>query len=161
MSETHKQKLKVGWFSFTCCEDNSIVFTELLNDHFFAWREKLDFTYIKLLRSENSFDSLDIAFVEGAISSCSQEEKLKEIRQKAKKLVAVGACAISGLPATQRNTFDSKTQAEIQVVLDRFNYKNKAAILAEIVPVDKEIPGCPMEEENFVKTLDELVDELT
>jgi len=32
------KKLKIGWFSFTCCEDSTIMFTEMLNDHFFAWK---------------------------------------------------------------------------------------------------------------------------
>jgi hypothetical protein len=26
-------RLVVGWFSFTCCEDSTILLTELLNDH--------------------------------------------------------------------------------------------------------------------------------
>jgi hypothetical protein len=30
-SDQHK-RLVVGWFSFTCCEDSTILFTELLND---------------------------------------------------------------------------------------------------------------------------------
>jgi hypothetical protein len=27
------ERLVVGWFSFTCCEDSTILLTELLNDH--------------------------------------------------------------------------------------------------------------------------------
>ena len=36
-NDQHK-RLVVGWFSFTCCEDSTILFTELLNDHFDEWR---------------------------------------------------------------------------------------------------------------------------
>lgn len=161
MPTTDNQKLKIGWFSFTCCEDSSIILSELLNDHYYEWKNKLDFVYAKFLQSQNKLVPMDIAFVEGAISSYSQEEKLKKIRQLAKRLVAVGACAVSGLPASQRNTFTEKKRAEIQPVLDRFKYKEKVSPLEEIVPVDKKIPGCPMAEKNFLETLKELTTELT
>ena len=36
---TEQKKLKIGWFSFTCCEDSTIMFTEMLNDNFFEWKK--------------------------------------------------------------------------------------------------------------------------
>ena len=36
--ESFASKLVVGWFSFTCCEDSTILFTELLNDHLDEWK---------------------------------------------------------------------------------------------------------------------------
>src|ERR671912_21099 len=33
------ERLVVGWFSFTCCEDSTILLTELLNDHFDEWKK--------------------------------------------------------------------------------------------------------------------------
>jgi hypothetical protein len=44
----HK-RLVVGWFSFTCCEDSTILFTELLNDHFDEWKTVVEFRHIKAL----------------------------------------------------------------------------------------------------------------
>ena len=89
-------KLRVGWFSFTCCEDSAILFTELLNTYWAVWKDKIEFVHAKVLRKDE-FDEIremDVAFIEGAISSDSQEEKLKKIRNKTKSLVAVGACAV-------------------------------------------------------------------
>ena len=37
------KKLRVGWFSFSCCEDSTIIFTELLNDHWQEWKDKIEF----------------------------------------------------------------------------------------------------------------------
>jgi len=88
------KKLRIGWFSFTCCEDSTIILTELLNDHFFEWRDLLDIRYAKVLKGKNVLDSLDVAFVEGAISSQNQAEKLKKIRAVCRKLVAIGSCAV-------------------------------------------------------------------
>ncbi|HBU21981.1 TPA: hypothetical protein DEB02_03495, partial [Candidatus Beckwithbacteria bacterium] len=94
-------KLTVGWFTFTCCEDSTIIFTELLNQHWQDWTKKIDFKYAKTLRRSVDLGPMDVAFVEGAISSVKQSQKLKQIRSLAKILVAIGSCAITGQPSAQ------------------------------------------------------------
>lgn len=157
--EEAKKKLRIGWFSFTCCEDSTIMMTELLNEYFFKWKEVLDIRYAKVLKTKNILDELDVAFVEGAISSQVQVERLKQIREKSKKLVAIGACAVIGLPSTQRNLFDEKTKAEIQPILDRFKYTEKVMKLDEVVAVDAVISGCPMDTDKFLEVLNNLLEE--
>src|SRR3990167_7891185 len=151
------KKLKVGWFSFTCCEDSTIILTELLNDHFFAWRELLDIRYAKVLKTKNVLDSLDVAFVEGAISSQNQAEKLKKIRAVCRKLVAIGSCAVSGFPSAQRNLFNLETVAEIKPILSRFQYLDKVLRVNEVVKVDASLTGCPMEADQFVELMERLL----
>ena len=148
-------KLNVGWFSFTCCEDSTIVFIELMNERFFQWRELINFKYFRTFKSNNSIDDLDIAFVEGAISSRKEEETLRKIRENSKKLVAIGSCACTGSPANQRNFFDEKTKNEIQFILDRFNHKEFVLPLSDLVKVDDYISGCPMDEKIFLAKLDQ------
>ena len=148
-------KLNVGWFSFTCCEDSTIVFIELMNERFFEWRNLINFKYFRTFKSNNSIDDLDIAFVEGAISSRKEEETLRKIRENSKKLVAIGSCACTGSPANQRNFFDEKTKNEIQFILDRFNHKEFVLPLSDLVKVDDYISGCPMDEKIFLAKLDQ------
>lgn len=157
--QKNSKKLRIGWFSFTCCEDSTIMMTELLNDHFFEWKKLLDIRHARVLKKDNILDELDVAFVEGAISGKSQLDKLKKIRSASKKLVAIGSCAVTGFPSAQRNLFDDKTRAEIQPILDRFNYQEKVAKLDELVKVDAFVPGCPMETDTFLNLLDDLLEE--
>src|SRR3989344_52601 len=147
------KKLKIGWFSFTCCEDSTIILTELLNDHFFEWRDLLDIRYAKTFKTKNVLDSLDVAFVEGAISSQNQAEKLKKIRSVSQKLVAVGSCAVSGFPSAQRNLFGKETTFEIKPILSRFQYFEKVLRVDEVVKVDASLTGCPMDPDKFVALL--------
>ena len=153
------KKLRIGWFTFTCCEDSTIIFTELLNTHWKKWKEKIDFVYAKVLQSNNSFSDMDVAFVEGAISSASQEEKLKKIRSLSKRLVAIGACACTGLPSAQRNTFDTPTKDEIKALVERFKQSERVRTVKEIVTVDDMVQGCPMAEQPFLVILDKYLRE--
>ena len=45
------ERLVVGWFSFTCCEDSTILLTELLNDHLDEWKKVVEFRHMKALNT--------------------------------------------------------------------------------------------------------------
>ncbi len=153
------QKIKIGWFSFTCCEDSTILFTELLNRHYQDWLSKIEFVHARIFKKDKDYEILpmDIAFVEGAISSDKQEEKLKKIREKAKILVAIGSCAALGSPANQRNFFNQRQIEEIKPILERFKYKEKVLKVVDIVKVDYTVPGCPMDEKAFLTIFEKLI----
>jgi len=151
-----EKKLKMGWFSFSCCEDSTIVFTELLNDHFEEWNRIFEFQHVRILRSKNKLEGLDVAFVEGAIASKADEKKLLEIRKNCKKLVAIGSCAVTGGPAAQRNDFSKELQKEIEPLIKKFRMHKKVYRLDELVRVDYKVPGCPMSEEKFFEVIEKL-----
>ena len=150
-------KLIVGWFTFTCSEDSTMLMIETLNAHWQDWTEKIDFKYAKVFRNSPPLGPMDVAFVEGAISSLSQAEKLKQIRSLAKILVAIGACACTGHPSAQRNLFNSQQQAAIKPILEKFSYNDKVQKLADLVTVDYQVPGCPMDETKFIELINQLL----
>jgi len=131
--------------------------TEVLNDHWQEWRKLLDFCHARVLKSANTLEEMDVAFVEGAIASDKQVRELKEIRRLAKKLVAVGACAVMGMPSAQRNYFNEHQRKQIEFLLARFSALPKVLKVAEVVPVDVEIPGCPMDPHDFLSKVNALV----
>lgn len=155
------KKLRIGWFSFSCCEDSTIIFTEILNDYYLEWKDKLEIASALVLQKRSKINNLDVAFVEGAITSKIQETKLLEIRKESKKLVAIGACACIGMPSSQRNLFDSKTNNEIKNILIRFQYAKKVKKLSEIVKVDDQVPGCPMDENMFLQVINKYLEKFS
>lgn len=148
-----QKKLRIGWFSFSCCEDSTIVMTELMNDHWQDWRRKIQFVHARVLQSKNELKDIDVAFIEGAAASDEDREKIKEIRANSKHVVAIGACAVDGMPAVQRNTFDAKMKKEISEIIARFKMSDKAVPLKEVIKVDDFVGGCPMQERLFLDTL--------
>jgi len=145
-------KKRVGWFTFTCCEDNTIMFTELLNRYYKVWLPKIDFVHARIFRKEagKELTPMDIAFVEGAINSDRQAARLREIRGKAAILIAIGSCAVTGSPSNQRNAFNESQLEEIRPILKAFNYNEKTLKLSDVVTVDESVPGCPMNEQAFI-----------
>jgi coenzyme F420-reducing hydrogenase gamma subunit len=134
--------------------------TEVMNDHWEEWKKKFDFWHARVLQSKNTMDEFDIAFIEGAIAGPEQEEKVKDIRKRSKKLVAIGACAVTGLPAGQRNEFTPEQEKSIEFLVARFGALPKVLRVADVVTVDVEVPGCPMDPNAFLGAINKLEGEL-
>jgi sulfhydrogenase subunit delta len=148
------KKLAVGWFSFTCSEDSTILFTELLNEHLEDWKKVVEFRHINALKSKNELRDLDVAFIEGAISAGKQEEEARKIRGNAKYVVAIGSCACTGMPSASRNQFVSpEINEKIAFYMKQFNYNEKVKKLSDVIKVDDMVNGCPMNVPAFLEVL--------
>lgn len=130
------------------------MMTELLNDHWQDWKRRIDFVHARVLQSKNTLKDIDVAFVEGAIATSKDEREVKKIRKNSAHVVAIGACAVDGMPSAQRNFFDKKTKMEIAPILIRFKHRENVVPVHEIITVDDSVPGCPMQTDLFLKTLD-------
>src|SRR5215217_6564177 len=124
------ERLVVGWFSFTCCEDSTILLTELLNDHLDEWKKMVEFRHMKALKTKNS-----------------------------QYVVAIGACACTGKPSTSRNQFASEQINErIRWYLSHFDYGKEVKSLGEVIRVDDMVRGCPMKVPAFIQTLNKYLE---
>jgi len=150
----NKSKLKAGFFSFTCCEGCIISFIEVLNKKFFEYKEKIDIKYLRALKKVKRITPIDIAFVEGAISTPDEVKKLKQIRENARKVVALGSGAITGWPSDLRNKFKGKKQEQILPLIKKLGQNEKILPIKEFIKIDDEIPGCPVDEKLFIKKID-------
>lgn len=150
-------KPRIGFFSFTGDEGCLTTFAELLNTKHAEWLPKVNLVHCRFLKSKNVLKDLDVAFVEGAISTKHEEKELREIRKNCKRLVALGSCATTGSPSNHRNFFDKKTLNEIRPTLVKFEYLDKVYPLSKFVRVDDFVPGCPMDERKFAELFEKLV----
>ncbi|MFH2062971.1 MAG: hypothetical protein ABIJ46_02340 [bacterium] len=157
MNET-EPKIRIGWFSFSCCEDNTIVMTELLNERWQEWRRMFDFRHARVLQTNNVLDEMDIAFIEGAVAGEPQAERVREIRRLSKLVVAVGSCAVTGMPSAQRNLFSDEQKKDIEFLVERFGHLDQVLKLSDVIAVDAEVPGCPMDPQRFLETVDRAVE---
>lgn len=153
-------KLDIAWYSFACCEDSTIMFAEFLNDYFFEFKKHFNVIDASVLSSKRDLVSpLDIAFIEGASNSPEHANAMKTLRSRAKKVVAIGSCACTGMPSAHRNTFDKDQLAEVDFILKKFDFSDKVQKVADIIPVDAQVPGCPMNLDNFLSAVNQLLTE--
>jgi len=149
------KKKKVAIFTFTCDEGCSIYLIEIFNKKLMGWLEKMELAYFLSMADKRDDESIfDIVLVEGAITTFRDLKEIKEVRKRSKILIGMGNCAITGMPTCQRNNFNEKQLDEIEKDLKRFDFLPKCQSIKEVVKLDDEIPGCPIDEQKFIEVFE-------
>ncbi len=134
-------KPKVGIFNLSSCE-GCIVQILNLGDKLLRLFELIEIVDSRVLGIKKDYDYLDLAIIEGCVMSEEEKEKLVEIRNRSKVLIALGDCAVS---------------ANKNFMKDIVNSPVEAKSLRQIVKVDYEIPGCPINSDEFYDKVIEIV----
>jgi len=96
----------------------------------------------------------DLTLVEGSITTPHDAERIHAIRRNSKTLITIGACATSGGIQALRNF--QNVQDFIPLVYARPEYietLNKSTAIADHVPVDFQLRGCPINKEQLLEVL--------
>jgi coenzyme F420-reducing hydrogenase gamma subunit len=106
----------------------------------------------RLLKENNPEVNLDVAIVEGSIMSKKEEEELIKIRNRSKILISLGTCAGSGCVQALRNFLSDSLKKKIvkEAQTDAFE---KVKALDEITKVDYYVRGCPIDADDFYRTI--------
>jgi sulfhydrogenase subunit delta len=149
-------KPKVAFFDFASCEGCQLTVVDSLQTHL----DLLDAVEIVNFREAATLDGwdFDIAFVEGSITRPKDEERLKRIREQAKILVALGACADTGCVNALKNLQPPEEVRRYVYGEHADWYETYAARpLSAVVKVDAVVPGCPIDREEFVEVVKALL----
>ncbi len=152
-----KKKKKVGIFSFTCDEGCSIYLVEIFNKKLIEWLEKIEIAYFLSIKDKVEIKDFDIVLVEGVISTEKDKKAIEKIRKNTKILIAMGSCAISGLPSGQRNNFNEDQLDEIKEDLKEFNFLPRCLSVKEVVKVDNEVIGCPIDQDRLIEVFEQYI----
>jgi sulfhydrogenase subunit delta len=147
-------RLEIAVFDFTSCAGCSLQLTnreETLAD----FLKVVEFSEFREVSSEWR-DDYEIAFVEGAVSRGDEIERLQEIRKRAGVLVALGSCACFGGVNRLKNAFDIH-EANAEVYGSKPKETLPVRAIREFVPVDLEIPGCPVHKEEVERIVQHLM----
>jgi sulfhydrogenase subunit delta len=148
MAEKNAGKPVIGFFSFTCCE--GCEFTVLFLDQLAEILEKIDVQYFHLIKQKNRETKFDLAFVEGAITTKGEIDKLKKIRAKSKLLVSLGACACHGGIPAMRNFIESDELGKYTYNQQMLKDSVEAQPIDNFIKVDYYMYGCPILKKEFV-----------
>lgn len=152
-------KPKVAFFDFACCEGCQLQIANL-EENVVGLAALVDVVEFREVLTGTA-PEYDIAFIEGSITRKSDEERLKDIRNRSKLLVAYGQCAVSGGVNRLKNNWNNLDDVKKEVYganyqmphLDTYPTRG----IDEVVKVDLYIPGCPINRDEFLTIVKELL----
>jgi len=147
---------KVAFFDFTSCEGCQLTVIDSLQTH----PELLEVVEIVQFREAMSEKGQDyaIAFVEGSCTRPSDEERLFAIREQADLVVALGACAhLGGVNAIRNRQELSDVRTYVYQDKAEWYETYPARPISAVVDVDFAIPGCPIDRDEFIRVVRQLL----
>ena len=150
-------KPRVAIISLTSCEGCQFVLLDL-GTRFLALTEIIELVDFRLIEDwEDDGGMLDLVLIEGNPVTKENEKTLLEARKRAKILVALGNCAAMGGIPEMKNYHEGVST--IKHVYKYLQGINNPAIreLDNFVKVDFVFPGCPINGEEFLQYIPELL----
>ena len=148
------EKLKLGVFAFTSCYGCQL---EILNleDKIMPLLNYLDIQYWRLLQETPANpENIDIAIIEGSITNEEELAEVKQIRERVKLVITIGACAHLGGVQGLRNIMDNKAVQNAQYGKNLEGVRSiPVQSIPDIIQVDAIVRGCPINREEFLKTI--------
>ena len=143
-------KPRVAFFSFSSCEGCQLVVLTI-EEQLLELVNLIDIVSFREAMSEKSED-YDIAFVEGSITRTSEIERINKIRDTAKIVIALGACATIGGINSLKNQFEMDKVKEIVYGKMANDYETiPTRPIEAVIKVDYWIQGCPIDKDEFIE----------
>ncbi len=144
-------KPKVGIFKFASCSGCQLVFLDC-EDELLDLVGALDIAYFPEAKRDNAPGPYDIAFVEGAITTPEEVQRILEIRRQSGLLVAIGACAVTGgLPSLKNWKRLPWVKSEVYPNPEWIDSLETAFGIDAYVQVDGYLKGCPISKSELLE----------
>lgn len=149
-------KPRIAIYDFTDCEGCEVKLVSL-REKLLLLENKVDIVNWRLGQEHFEPGPYDVTIIEGTPITQHEIDLLKELRDNSKILVALGACAaLGGVPAIMPEK-DRKIWYE-KIYSSQYHPKGVDALpLTAYVKVDFSIHGCPVDEEQVVWAMEELL----
>lgn len=146
---------KLAIYEFTDCEGCQVKILSL-KEQLLALESKVDIVAWRLGQERKESGPYDIILVEGTPISQDEIDLLKKLRKNSKILVSLGSCATLGgipaiMPEKDRKLWYEKIYSQ--------SYQPRAIDakpLSAFVKVDFSVHGCPIEEDELIRIVQEL-----
>jgi NAD-reducing hydrogenase small subunit len=162
----NKVKLATVWLDG--CSGCHMSFLDI-DERIILLSERAELVYSPLVDIKHFPEWVDVALVEGSVSSEEDFEKIRHIRAHTKTLVSLGDCAVTGNVPSMRDQFP------LDQVINRAYFENatldqqlparivpkllnRVRPVHEVVNVDVFVPGCPPSADTIFNVLTELVE---
>jgi NAD-reducing hydrogenase small subunit len=140
-----------------------------LDEGIVAVLEKADIVFGPLVDAQEWPENVDVAVIEGAVSSQDDLKLARTARERSKIVVALGDCAVTGNVPSMRNGIPTRRLLEriyVEGVTESPGVPTdgvpgllkQAEPLHSAIKVDVHVPGCPPKPESILLVLGELLE---
>lgn len=151
-------KPRIAVHKFSSCDGCQLAFLNAGED-LLKLAELVDIRHFLEAGLADESAEVDIAFVEGSISTSDELTRIHQVRANSRMLVTLGACATSGGLQALRNLDDSN-EAWKRAVYARHEFiqtLERAEPVGDHVAVDFEIWGCPVNGRQVLAVVQQLL----
>lgn len=151
--DNRKRKPRLAVWKFASCDGCQLSLLDC-EDELLAVADAIDIAYFKEATEGEIEGTYDVSLVEGSVTTPHDAKRIHEVRARSKTLITIGACATAGGIQGLRNFAD--VSQYVSVVYARPDYINTLAhstAIADHVPVDFELHGCPISKHQLLEVI--------
>jgi sulfhydrogenase subunit delta len=153
MSSNGRKKPKIAIFKFASCDGCQLSLLDA-EDELLDIVGEVELAYFPEASRTMGKGPYDIGLVEGSITTHHDAEHIQHVRRQCRTLVTIGACATAGGIQALRNWRDvNEFVRYVYASPDYIRTLKMSTPVAEHVPVDFELRGCPINKLQLVELL--------
>lgn len=143
--KTETARPRVAVHKFTSCDGCQLAFLNL-GEPLLELMALVDLVHFAEAGPVDPEAPVDIAFVEGSISTAHEQQRIRAIRANSRFVVAIGACATAGGLQALRNLAADGGQwlAEVYTHPEHVDSLATSTAIGAHIKVDLELWGCPV-----------------
>jgi len=146
-------KPKLSVWKFSSCDGCQLSLLDC-EDELLAIAGEVEIAYFLEATSREIEGPYDVTLVEGSVATPHDVERIKQVREVSKVLVAIGACATAGGIQALRNAADAdELAASVYPHPEYLSSLATSTPISEHVRVDFELPGCPISKAQLLEVL--------
>ena len=153
MSANGRRRPKIAVFKFASCDGCQLSLLDA-EDELLSVAGAVDIVYFPEATRTMLKGPYDIGLVEGSITTHHDAERIQQVRRQCHTLVTIGACATAGGIQALRNWRDVNEFVRcVYASPDYISTLKMSTPIAEHVPVEFELRGCPINKRQLLELL--------
>jgi len=148
-----RRRPRLAVWKFASCDGCQLSVLDL-EDELLDIARGLEIAYFKEATSTDEPGPFDLSLVEGSITTSHDAERIREVRERSRALVTIGACATAGGIQALRNFKDVREFASVVYASPEYiETLATSTAIADHVRVDFELQGCPVNKVQLLEVI--------
>jgi coenzyme F420-reducing hydrogenase gamma subunit len=148
---------KLAVWKLASCDGCQLTLLDC-QDELLAMAAEIDIAHFAEASSAEAAGPYDISLVEGSVTTPQDAERIQWIRDQSQTLITIGACATAGGIQALRNFADvAEFTAAVYARPEYVRTLATSTAIADHVPVDFELRGCPIDRRQLVELISALL----